>query len=71
MKDGAERNDLLERLGADRSFGVSVAELRDVVDARQFVGRAPEQVDEFLEQVIDPILAGVPAAVVDTELLRV
>jgi adenylosuccinate lyase len=71
MKDGAERNDLLERLGADRSFGVSVAELREVLDPRQFVGRAPEQVDEFLEQVIDPILAGVPAAVVDTELLRV
>ena len=71
MKDGAERNDLLERLGADRHFGVSGAELREVVDPRQFVGRAPEQVDEFLTQVIDPILAGVPAAVVDTELLRV
>jgi adenylosuccinate lyase len=71
MKDGAERNDLLERLGADKSFGVSVTELREAVDARQFVGRAPEQVNEFLEQVIDPLLAGVPAAVVDTELLRV
>jgi adenylosuccinate lyase len=71
MKDGAERNDLLERLGADKAFGVPVTELREVVDPRQFVGRAPEQVDEFLEQVIDPILAGVPAAVVDTELLRV
>ena len=71
LKEGAERNDLLERLGADRSFGVSVAELREVVDPREFVGRAPEQVDEFLEQVVDPILAGVPAAVVDTELLRV
>ena len=71
MKDGAERNDLLERLGADRSFGVSVAELREVVDPRQFVGRAPEQVDEFLEHVIHPILAGVPAAAADTELLRV
>jgi adenylosuccinate lyase len=71
MKDGAERNDLLERLGADKSFGVSVTELREAVDARQFVGRAPEQVNEFLEQVIDPLLAGMPAAVVDTELLRV
>jgi adenylosuccinate lyase len=71
LKDGAERNDLLERLGGDKSFGVPVTELRQVLDPRQFVGRAPEQVDEFLEQVIDPILAGVPAAVVDTELLRV
>ncbi|MGQ0712979.1 MAG: adenylosuccinate lyase [Gemmatimonadaceae bacterium] len=71
LKDGADHNDLLERLGADRSFGVPMASLRDVVEAREFVGRAPEQVDEFLEQVVEPVLAGVPAAVVDTELLRV
>ena len=71
LKDGAQRNDLLDRLGADRSFGVPVSELRELVDAQEFVGRAPEQVDEFLTQVIDPILAGVPAVEVDTELLRV
>ena len=71
MKDGAQHNDLLERLGADRSFGVAVSELRGIVHPGEFVGRAPEQVDEFLINVIDPILAGVPAAEVDTELLRV
>jgi adenylosuccinate lyase len=71
MKDGAQHNDLLERLGADRSFGMSASELRDVVDAREFVGRAPEQVDDFLTHVIDPVLAGMPAVEVDTELLRV
>jgi adenylosuccinate lyase len=71
MKDGGQHNDLLERLGADRSFGVSASELRDIVDPREFVGRAPEQVDEFLTHVIDPILAGAVAVEVDTELLRV
>jgi adenylosuccinate lyase len=71
MKDGAPHNDLLERLGADRNFGVPVSELRDVIDAREFVGRAPEQVDEFLGHVIEPLLAGVPVVEVDTELLRV
>lgn len=71
LKDGAERNDLLERLGSDRRFGVPVSELQAAVDPRAFVGRAPEQVDEFLEQVIEPVLAGTPAAVVETELLRV
>jgi adenylosuccinate lyase len=71
MKDGGQHNDLLERLGADRSFGVSASELRDVVDPREFVGRAPEQVDEFLTHVIDPILAGAGAVEVDPELLRV
>jgi adenylosuccinate lyase len=71
LKDGAQRNDLLDRLGADRSLGVPMSELRELVDAHEFVGRAPEQVDEFLTHVIDPILAGVPAVEVDTELLRV
>jgi adenylosuccinate lyase len=71
MKDGGAPNDLLERLGADRTFGVSASELRDIVDAREFVGRAPEQVDDFLTHVIDPILAGAAAVEVDTELLRV
>jgi adenylosuccinate lyase len=71
LKDGAQRNDLLDRLGADQSFGVPVSELRELIDAREFIGRAPEQVDEFLTHVIDPILAGVPAVEVDTELLRV
>jgi adenylosuccinate lyase len=71
MKDGAPHNDLLERLGGDRAFGVSVSELRDLVDAREFVGRAPEQVDDFLGHVIGPLLAGAPVVEVDRELLRV
>src|SRR5688572_26770453 len=60
MKDGAPHNDLLERLGEDRALGVSVSELRDAMDPRDFVGRAPEQVDDFLEHVIEPLLASVP-----------
>ena len=71
LKAGADRNDLLDRLGADRSFGIPVSELRESIHASQFVGRAPEQVDEFLSQVIDPLLAGVPVVESDRELLRV
>ena len=71
MKDGAQKNDLLERLGADRNFGVPISELQAILEPREFVGRAPEQVDDFLTHVIDPILAGAPAVEVDTELLRV
>ena len=71
MKDGASHNDLLERLGGDREFGVPVSELRGLVDAREFVGRSPEQVDDFLGHVIEPLLAGAPVIEVDRELLRV
>jgi adenylosuccinate lyase len=53
LKAGAPRNDLLDRLQADPAFaGVDFAR---VLDQRQFVGRAPEQVDEFLRDCVQPI----------------
>ena len=58
LKNGAERNDLLARLAADPAFGVPVADLEDALDASRFVGRAPQQVDEFLDQIVAPVLAG-------------
>ncbi|HMA23777.1 MAG TPA: adenylosuccinate lyase, partial [Gemmatimonadaceae bacterium] len=58
IKNGAERNDLLARLAADPAFGVPVADLETALDPSRFVGRAPEQVDEFLDQVVAPVLAG-------------
>src|SRR6185437_15094926 len=60
LKDGAERNDLLDRLAADKSFGVPLAELAEALAPERFVGRAPQQVDEFLDGVIAPLLAGRP-----------
>ena len=50
LKDGAERNDLLERLAADASFGVPLAELAKRSNRSRFIGRAPQQVDEFLDR---------------------
>jgi adenylosuccinate lyase len=71
MKDGAESNDLLERLSADKSFGVKLKDLQGSIDAKLFVGRAPEQVDEFLRDVITPLFAGEAASPRRTEELRV
>jgi adenylosuccinate lyase len=71
LKDGAERNDMLERLSADPAFGLSLADMQDITAPRDFVGRAPEQVDEFLREVVDPILAAAPAAAAEAEELRV
>jgi adenylosuccinate lyase len=61
LKDGgAARNDLLERLAGDAALGVPLDALRDVTDASRFVGRAPQQVDEFLAEVVEPLLAAAP-----------
>jgi adenylosuccinate lyase len=71
VKDGAERNDLLERLGRDKSFGVKTKDLEGAIDPKRFVGRAPEQVDEFLRDVITPLFAGDTAKADRVDELRV
>jgi adenylosuccinate lyase len=70
MKDGAATNDLLDRLAGDKSFGVKLKDLEGALDPRRFVGRAPEQVDEFLRDVITPLFAGETVSV-DREEIRV
>jgi adenylosuccinate lyase len=71
LKDGAPRNDLLERLASDAEFPVALDEMREALDPYSFVGRAPEQVDEFLENVVRPMLAGAPVEAIEREALRV
>lgn len=58
MKDGAPRNDMLDRLSADPTFNVSIADMESALDPHRFVGRAPQQVDEFLADVVEPLLSG-------------
>jgi adenylosuccinate lyase len=54
-KDEGEPNDLIDRLKSDPAFaGVN---LHAALDARQFVGRAPQQVDAFIRDVVEPIRA--------------
>ena len=53
VKQQGKPNDLLDRLAQDEAFaGVDLSAL---MDPQQFVGRSPEQVDEFIVEVIEPI----------------
>jgi adenylosuccinate lyase len=56
MKNSGKSNDLLDRLAGDRDFPRGV-DLTAAADPARYTGRAPEQVDEFLSAVVDPILA--------------
>jgi adenylosuccinate lyase len=60
LKDGALRNDLLERLIADPEFTLSPADMGDLVAAEKFTGRSPEQVMDFLREIVDPIVEAAP-----------
>ncbi|HAR91943.1 MAG TPA: adenylosuccinate lyase, partial [Eubacterium sp.] len=56
-REGLENN-LLELIANDESFGLSLEDLQKTMDPSKYVGRAPEQVEEFLRDVINPILEG-------------
>lgn len=53
VKRDGESNDLLDRLKADPSF--ANVELGNSLDAKRFIGRAAEQVDEFISSIVNPI----------------
>ena len=53
VKNEGRPNDLIERLKADPIF--ANVDVEAALDARKFVGRAPEQVDEFLRDIVEPI----------------
>ena len=46
MKEG-RRCDLLERLAADPAFGLTLEELRQVLEPARYIGRCPEQTEQF------------------------
>ena len=49
-------NNLLELIAAEPMFGVTLEELQSKLDPMKYVGRSKEQVDEYLANVIKPIL---------------
>lgn len=55
-------NDLLDRLAADPAFGVERGELEDALRPELYIGRAPEQVDAFLAEWVEPVLSRYPYA---------
>ena len=58
MKNG-ESWDLLSDLSAHPEFGMDRSEMESLLDPRNFIGRCPEQVSSFLDQIA-PLLSQVP-----------
>ena len=56
VKEKGLDNNLLELIAADPAFNLSLDELRKTMDPSRYVGRSPKQVEEFLEEVIKPLL---------------
>ena len=56
VKENGGENNLLELIAADPAFNLSLDALKQTMDPKKYVGRAPRQVEEFLEECIRPVL---------------
>jgi adenylosuccinate lyase len=56
VKEKGLDNNLLELIAADPAFNLTLEDLQKSMEPGKYVGRAPQQVDEFLSEVIQPIL---------------
>jgi adenylosuccinate lyase len=57
VKEQGKENDLLNRLAEDDRIPFSLQELESMVsNYSQFIGRAKEQTEEFLDEIVSPLL---------------
>ena len=56
VKEKGLDNNLLELIAADPAFNLSLEDLQKTMDPSKYVGRAKEQVEAYLKNVINPLL---------------
>ena len=57
MKQYGKQNDLLSRIEEDPAFGLTEEELQKIADPSAFTGMAARQCEDYLRDVIRPLLA--------------
>jgi adenylosuccinate lyase len=75
VKEQGKDNDLLERVLKNEKFqklGITEAKLKEILDLRKFVGRAPGQVVKFVTEEVRPAIEAIPDwATIDAGELKV
>lgn len=71
VKEEGLDNDLLDRIAADPAFGLTKDDLANVLEPSAYIGRCPEQVDEFLAGFVAPVLEKYGSDTVDDVTLNV
>ncbi len=62
VKEEGKPNDLIDRVVNDPSFGLTHEDIDSVLVPEHFTGRSAQQVEEFLAEVIQPVLDAHPEA---------
>ena len=56
VKDLGKPNNLIDLIAADPMFGMTKEELTAHLEPKNYIGRCPEQVDDFLKTCVNPVL---------------
>jgi len=56
VKEEGKPNDLIERILNDKAIGIDSEELQALLNPEKFIGCAPEQVDDFINNHVNPLL---------------
>lgn len=56
VKVEGKENDLLERIAGDKNFNLSLEDLNAIMDPADYIGRSAEQVIEFINEDVNPII---------------
>jgi adenylosuccinate lyase len=56
VKEEGRENDLIDRIVNDPKFNLDKNELKDALNPHNYIGRSKEQVEEFLSELVEPIL---------------
>jgi adenylosuccinate lyase len=71
IKLEGQDNPLTENLRADPAFAAVRARLDDLLDPARYIGRAPEQVSEFIAHEVDPLLERHRSRIAAADTIRV
>lgn len=56
VKELGQPNNLIDLMAADPAFGMTKEELSAHLEPSRYIGRCPQQVEEFLEHEVRPVL---------------
>lgn len=56
VKELGKPNDLVQRIAADKAFGLTEKEILEAMNPRNLCGRAPNQVVDFIEEKVNPVI---------------
>ena len=56
VKEFGRPNDLLERIASDEMFGLSIEAVEKLINPEDYTGRSEQQVTEFINEYIKPVI---------------